>query len=329
MTITAKIIKDSVSEANVRLTTVQLRYPRFIHAELMTHRVFSRNASSSRAIPVDRLIQDIINDTAMPIHWGKNQKGMQADTECDEAVILDPEDEDGGWQREHAWEGARDAAIQYAKAYSEAGYHKQIVNRLLEPFAHINVLVTATDWSNFFALRDHEAAQPEFRLLAQRIKEAMTLSIPTLLKKDDWHLPYADRQSDIHDMMINNDDIRDAELERRGWSHIDGLIALSAARCASVSYMTVEGQPMTWDRAFVIYDKLLADAPIHASPAEHQARPDTLIDTNIYDNEGEYIGPDREWEQPELHGNFYGWVQYRKTLPNECAPREYYFGEVA
>src|SRR5208282_2522665 len=88
MTITANIIADSISSEKIRLVTIQLRYPRFIHAELMTHRVFSRNASSSRAIPVERLIEDIKRDTAMPIHWGKNQKGMQAEEECNEKLWL-------------------------------------------------------------------------------------------------------------------------------------------------------------------------------------------------------------------------------------------------
>jgi hypothetical protein len=199
MTITAKIIADSVSPQQVRLTTIQLRYPRFIHAEFMTHRVFSRNASSSRAIPVDRLIKDVMEDPAMPIYWGKNQKGMQAEQECDTPVqygIIPRSNHIGAWNEaayitnEEAWLKARDNAVGMARAFTQAGYHKQIVNRLLEPFCHINVVVTATEWSNFFALRDHEGAQPEIRELAQWMKEAMKRSTPHRLEPGDWHVPY-------------------------------------------------------------------------------------------------------------------------------------------
>jgi len=185
MTITAKIIADSVSPDGVRITTMQLRYPRFIHAEFLTHRMFSRNASSSRAIPVERLIADIEADHAMPVYWGKNQKGMQAREECDGRVKSwefgpSPSEFGGGmsWTAEEAWHFARDNAIKMARAFHEAGYHKQIVNRLLEPFSHINVLVTATDWANFYALRRHEDAQPEMKALADAMWEAQQASEP-------------------------------------------------------------------------------------------------------------------------------------------------------
>lgn len=141
MTISAIVIADTISPAGKRITTLQLRYPRMVHSEFMTHRVFSRNASSSRAIPVERLIEDVLRDTAMPIHWGKNQPGMQARKKHDAPVLLD-----GTFvSNENAWLAARDQAIEAARAFTKAGYHKQIVNRLLEPFAHINVVVTATE----------------------------------------------------------------------------------------------------------------------------------------------------------------------------------------
>ena len=79
-----KVIADSISESGKRITTFQLKYPRFIHSEVMTHRVFSRNASSSRAIPVKKMIEQVRNNPAMPIHWGANQSGMQAKNELNE-----------------------------------------------------------------------------------------------------------------------------------------------------------------------------------------------------------------------------------------------------
>lgn len=278
MTITAQVIADSIADGCPRLTTLQLRYPRFIHAEFMTHRVFSRNASSSRAIPIDRVIQDVIDDTAMPIHWGANQRGMQAGDEIDAYVILT--DQYGDWTnvktREESWISARDHAIVHAQALSVAGYHKQIVNRILEPFQHINVLVTATEWDNFFALRDHPDAQPEIQALARAMRDAMAGSEPEDLWCGDWHMPY-----------ITAPDYMGGDYT------IDGLRRISAARSASVSYKTVDGKPMTVDRALSIFDSLTGD-PLHASPFEHIARPNP-------DN-----GPGCR--------NFTGWHQWRSDL---------------
>jgi len=284
MTIVAKVIADSISPQGIRLTTLQLRYPRMIHSEFMTHRVFSRNASSSRAIPVERLIQDVLDDPAMPVFWGKNQKGMQAVEEIvgDERV-----------EREHNWLSARDAAVAWARILSARAVHKQLVNRLLEPWCHINVVVTATEWSNFFALRRHPDAQPEMRALADAMWEAREASTPQQLSDhtEDWHLPY------IGGDYLNND--------QGGWQT---MVKLSVARCARVSYLTHEGKPPNVEDDLKLYDRLVGSAPLHASPAEHQATPD-------------YFGLDRyemeRWEHEDEHGNFCGWRQYRKMLPNE------------
>jgi hypothetical protein len=244
MAVTATVIADSIADGCPRLTTLQLRYPRFIHAEVMTHRVFSRNASSSRAIPVERVIQDVIDDPAMPVHWGKNQPGMQARADLK------------GWRRiltKGTWHAARYATLGCAWVAMKAGAHKQIVNRILEPFQHINVLVTATEWDNFFALRDHPDAQPEIAKLARAMKGAMAGSEPRFLKPGSWHKPY-----------INADD----------YSNQGDMRMVSAARCASVSYKTVDGKPMSVEKALDIFNKLAGSDPIHASPFEHIARPD-------------------------------------------------------
>ncbi|MCV0350160.1 MAG: FAD-dependent thymidylate synthase [Nitratireductor sp.] len=296
MTITAKIIADSISPQGHRLTTMELRYPRFIHSEFMTHRVFSRNASSSRAIPVERMIQDVIDDTAMPIHWGKNQPGMQAAEENDEFVISHV-DEAVWVPREEVWCEARDRAIETARAFTRAGYHKQIVNRLLEPFMHINVVVTATDWDNFFTLRLHPDAQPEIHELARCMKKAMDESCPKKLHSGEWYLPYTSEE-DVQRLLGAYKDFPDVATLR-------DLKILSVARCASVSYKTVDGKPMTMERAQLIYDKLVKADVFHASPFEHQATPDES-----------YISPNgtRLWNNPGLQGNFLGWVQNRKLM---------------
>lgn len=295
MTITAKIIADSYNEDSGRITTFQLRYPRFIHAELMTHRVFSRNASSSRAIPVERLIQDIISDTAMPVHWGLNQPGMQADQETDIPLVFNADGSGAAWQcsAQEGWEEARDRAIEVARSFVAAGYHKQIVNRLLEPFSHINVVVTATNFDNFYWLRCHKDAQPEIKVLADAMLAAHKASEPEELKIGQWHLPYI-RSSERHSNPAGD--------------VIEDLIAVSLARCARVSYLTHDGRETTFAEDIALNDRLIGSVPLHASPAEHQATPDTLD-----------VGhPGMMWTSAHLSGNFdEGWIQYRKTLPNE------------
>ena len=291
MTITAKVICDSISPAGIRLTTLQLRYPKFIHGELMTHRVFSRNASSSRAIPVERLIQDVIDDPAMPVVWGKNQRGMQA------AGELDAEEKRSSLA---TWFRARDKAVEEARHLHWIGLHKQIVNRLIEPCCHINVVVTSTEWANFDALRRHADAQPEIHHLADVMHIARDASTPTLLRPGQWHLPYVVDET-LKMLAVVEDHIGPV---------IQGAIKVSVARCARVSYLTHEGKAPRIEDDIALYDRLMGSAPLHASPAEHQATPD--IEDEVLQRE--FIDC---WKHPHEHGNFVGWRQYRKMLPNE------------
>jgi thymidylate synthase ThyX len=310
MTISAEIIVDSISPENIRLTTMQLRYPRFIHSEFMTHRTFSRNASSSRAIPVERLIEDIQRDTAMPMHWGKNKPGMQADEECNAQVrhrLLNPRNYDlhDTNSRETAWIYARDLEIEAAEGYHKAGYHKQIVNRLLEPFAHINVLCSSTYWANFFHLRDDPAAMPEIQGLAVVMKEALELSKPTPLDPGMWHLPYIknkDRENLFKEASAGKPF---AGIDDSQKQYTDILIRCSVARCARVSYLTNEMKTPTVEGDLKLYDRLVGSSPLHASPAEHVATPDTL-------HYGKWM-----WAHPKEHGNYIGWRQHRKMLNGE------------
>lgn len=302
MTIEAKIIADSISPAGKRITTFQLRYPRFIHAELMTHRVFSRNASSSRAIPVERMIEDLLRDPAMPVYWGANQKGMQAAEELSSDAI---EDLKGDWLN------AMHQAIGFAQKMMERGLHKQIANRILEPWAHINVVVTATDYENFYALRRHSDAQPEIKVLADCMWLAQNQSTPRLLQPGQWHLPYVstvDFQQAYDQNFIDETDnphTLDAMTQQN-------LIKVSVARCARVSYLTHDGRETTIEEDLALYDRLVGGIPLHASPAEHQATPDEKW-TDSFDHAG-------NWKHPEEHGNFTGWRQYRKMLPGEFTP---------
>ncbi len=278
-TISAQVIEASECRGRKPIYTVLARYPRFIHAELMTHRAFSRNAGSSRAIPVDRLIQDVENDPAVPLFWGRNQPGMQAGDECDTLVRFRHDKV----PREAAWLRARDTAVQAAKQFADAGYHKQICNRLLEPFAHINVLITSTEWNNFFALRDHSDAEPHIRLLAQRIREAIWCAPRMQIDRAGWHMPFID----------NNDETSEFSISQ--------LLDISAARCARTSYLTHDGKYPDAQKDLALAAKLKSSIPIHASPFEHQARPMGLF----------------EWGR---QGNLVGWVQHRKLIENESVP---------
>jgi hypothetical protein len=289
MTISAKIIKDSISEVGARITTLQLMYPRFIHAEMLTHRVFSRNASSSRAIPVKKMIEMVRSEPAMPIHWGANQPGMQAS----EQLVGERLD-----VAKSAWMMAAKAAADIAETMMETGLHKQVANRILEPFQHIHVIVTATEWHNFFALRAHPDAQPEIQALAVAIREAMDASVPKLLHEGEWHLPYVTDEDFLAiEQHIGN------PLNRNGV--VEMAKKVSAARCARVSYLMHDGSKPSIEKDLELYERLVGGEPIHASPVEHQATPD------FHNWEG--------WENPHLHGNFVGWIQYRKEIESSFA----------
>lgn len=305
MTITAQIIADSISPEGIRLTTMQLRYPRFIHAEFMTHRMFSRNASSSRAIPVKKMIEDLRRDPAMPVYWGSNQKGMQAGSE------LKGNDLDA--VRTH-WLDQMETSINTAFEMVDRGLHKQIANRILEPWAHINVVVTATDWDNFFALRRHADAQPEIKALADAMWEVMEFSQPAKLQPGEWHLPYINKQTrdqcigysfemddETYAFNFGNTNTRIVELET--------MKKVSVARCARVSYLTHDGRKATIEEDLALYERLVGAHPMHASPAEHQATP---AGYRFVDNIDAVC-----WQREYEHGNFRGWIQYRKTLPGE------------
>jgi hypothetical protein len=318
MTIEAKIIADSINSAGIRLTTMQLRYPRFIHAEELTHRILetqpeliiyeaipdgfmydpnlSRNASSSRAIPVNRMIEDLRRDPAMPIYWGGHQAGMQAAEELTGAALQ---------LVQSAWIGAMEDAIGWAEKMVAAGLHKQIANRILEPWAHINVVVTATDWENFFTLRRHKDAQPEIKLLADRMFEAMEASVPDLLYPGQWHLPYVDDATWSSLVTGEQDDI--LELAKK----------VSVARCARVSYLTHDGRQTTVEEDILLFDRLVGAQPLHASPAEHQATPLICHGTFPHSITNE---PVPVFQAEHLQGNLRGWGQLRKMLPGEFVP---------
>jgi len=266
MTITAKVVEDSISGAGARIVTLQLEYPRFIHAEFMTHRAFSKSASSSRAEPVAKRIANINLNPAQPIEWGVNKPGMQA------TEILTPED---AALAQVYWLSAKDAAVAWAEQLLKLNVHKQVVNRILEPFTHISVVCTATDWDNFFELRIHPDAQPEMRELAEKMYSAIYSHNPQELGVCEWHLPYVQ------------------PLERSGYT-MDTCLQLSTARCARVSYLTHDNKTPEITADMNLYTRLVGSRPRHSSPCEHQATPN--VDPEMYSR------------------NFKGWIQHRELI---------------
>lgn len=242
MSYDVKILADSVSETGARLTTMEVTLPRIVLAEFNTHRMLSRNSASSRAIPVERQIDRVLGDTFAPISWGRNGRGMQA------REVLDELDRQSA---QRLWLEARDRAVDSAFKLIGLGVHKQIVNRLLEPFMWHTIIVSATEWANFFALRCHPDAQPEIRRAAELMREARDASIPCPLASDHWHLP-----------LFNLEDFPGRTP--------DECCRISIGRCARVSYLTHDGRRDP-KADIALCERLQASG--HMSPFEHVARP--------------------------------------------------------
>jgi len=278
--IQAKIIADSISENDNRITTVQVKFHRYILAEFNTHRKFSRNFSSSRAIPTSKLLEQVITNPALPVYWGKNKSGMQA---IEEISISDQEK-----ATMYLQSAAIDAA-NVAKKLSDMGVHKQIVNRVLEPYLFVEGIVTSTEWNNFFELRCHKDAQPEIQEVANKIKIAINNSTPIKLNNDQWHLPYI--KDEDYKLITEYPDIKFI------------LQKISAARCCRVSYLLHDGTNPNVTDDLSLFNRLAGSVPKHHSLLEHQALPDEFDD---------FIVAGRVYHNPEYHGNFDGFIQFRK-----------------
>lgn len=245
--IKATIIADSISaHTNQRITTFELEYHRYIHGELMTHRQFSRNASSSRAIPIDKMIEQVENNPAYPIHWGANQSGMQADKQIVETG-----------RAKQVWEIAKEDAIYHAKKLQALGLHKQVVNRVLEPFQMMKTLVTATNYDNFFNLRCHKDAQPEIKQLADLMYQALQESKPEVLRQGEWHTPYVYHTRNEQDVLMYYVLGRDGEVQ---YLTVEEAIKISCSCSAQVSYRKND---TSIEKALAIYDRLVGSEPKH------------------------------------------------------------------
>lgn len=281
--ISAKVIADSYfNSPESRIVTFELEFPRYILAEFNTHRAFSRNASSSRAIPTKRAIE-AAERIVLPVRFGMNKPGMQADKK----------DLEGENYRKalSLWSQLAEYTKVISAQLSELGLHKQWASRPLEWFSTIRVVMTSTlpGLENFFLLRDHPEAQDEICYLAQAIKDAMNSSTPIKKSRGEWHLPY----------------ITDEDLAKLG---LENALKVSCARCARTSYKTHHGTTSTLEDDVLLFNKLVhnlnnPEDPFHASPTEHQATPSLL-----------------SYKADILTGNFIGWEQYRKRLELKIIP---------
>lgn len=307
MNITAKIIQRSLHYSTLRaVTTWELEYPRYIHAEFMTHRMFSRNAASSRAIPVTKMIEQLYESDVGFVHYGKNQPGMQAKEELPAGVIL---------QIKGLWNEARDFAVAVARNMDSYGCHKQLTNRVLEPFTMMKVVMTTTEDANWFWLRDHEDAQPEIAALAAEMQKALdSWDRDVVLMPGDWHVPYVYRVWDMEDHLLRYY-VGSTEID------VDTARKVSASCCAQVSYRKSDD---SIEKAEKVFDRLINSEPVHASPVEHQATP---IDYEVCLPEG--VPHDIIWLREQgitaYHmdgslgsGNFKDFIQFRQLIPNSA-----------
>lgn len=273
---TAKIIADTVNPdvPESRITTFEVYAPRYLLAEVNTHGVIAKSAASSRAIPVKKRIEMVRNEPWVPDVFGKNRPGMQSVEALDDAAQV---------EARKIWNFAIQDAIKHAEALKETDVHKQFANRVLEPYTYYSGVMTGTEWDNFWWLRISEDADPGFKVLATKMKEAYDASKPVERRH---HLPY----------------ITDEEL---GWKDINALMLVSSARCARVSYVSLEtGKLSTFEEDLALVEKLTKPTGAHLSPFDHAATADQI-------ENGKF------WRYPQLHRRFWGWIPYRHNLEEQ------------
>jgi len=303
--ISAQLLAHSISEQGIPIYGFLLDYPRFIHSEVMTHKMLVKNAASSRAIPMKAIREQIRANTARPVHWGQNQSGMQAKEELPEAAQ----------QKARAlWDAARDSALHFSERMEECGLHKQATNRTTEPYQMMRTVLSGTDIKNLIWLRHHPDAQPEFYHLVDMIIKCINNSTPQLLNPGEWHLPFVETVRLDSGVLI----YRDAAGEQ---IDVSDALRISSSCCAQASYRKSDD---SLDKANSVFSRLIESEPVHASPTEHQATPmrplswwgRTFIRPSTWEAGVTHIDRDKQlWS-----AGFRGWIQHRKLIPNESRP---------
>lgn len=286
-------------------------YENFIADGIVVHN--SRNASSSRAIPVNKILEQVRENPAMPVKFGKNKSGMQDDGEHDAKIQVEfwsDYDDDmvtDYYGIEEFWEMSAESASRFAEAIADVGYHKQIANRLLEPYQYMNTIVSMTDIDNFWHLRLHSDADPTFVELASCMKEAYDNSTPTLVRDGDYHLPFIEKKFDMDGVLHYY--ANEVEVD------LNTAIKVSISICCQVSYRLAD---FSIEKAIKIWDMLVTMNPVHASPLEHVAKPFSVTEWEARDKIQGMIEDNNIIGVNAMYcGNFNGWEQYRKTVLNE------------
>jgi thymidylate synthase ThyX len=341
--ISAKIIADSINKRGDRITTFLLTYPRIIHAEVMTHRMFSKNSSSSRAIPFEKMLEEVTNNPFIPIAFQKTHKGMQGNEYFD--------DYESHKQMETIWLKGRDKSIEQAKNLNSEGVTKQLCNRLLEPYLYHTILLTGTDFNNFFDLRcpkyeildgygqmnyykskneiiktypyshfesksvkwlniNKSQAEIHIQDLSEKMYDCYNENIPTQLQEGEWHIPFNDKMNDCKIISMfdnyNTMDEGDEQLNKL----LEYKIKISTARCARLSYMTFDNE-IDYEKDLELHNRLLESR--HYSPFEHCSKTMTEEEYNKFSKK--YI--DKNGIETEEFGwcrNFKGFIQYRHLI---------------
>lgn len=306
MAYSAKVLADSMSPDGFRLTSFEVTMPRIVLAELNTHRALSRNSASSRAIPVEKMLKKVEEDPFLPVYWGKNERGMSASEEFTGEATKELED---------LWTTCAKTSMWTAKELMLKGVHKQITNRLLEPWLWHTIIITASELTNFFNLRRDKNAQPEIRKGADLLWAAFDSSVPDDVGYGQWHLP-----------LVRGVDL--PQLLDEGYTAVE-IAQISCGRCARVSYLTHDGKRDPKADIAMSKERLVPSG--HMSPLEHGCRPMSSYELEIFTQkpykvvnvDGSFVlEEDFEGKPRHFLGNIEGWVQMRKLIPGEAVFRQ-------
>jgi len=321
--ISARIVAKSQSGySGTIITTFEYEAPKCILAQLNMHNMLVKNAQSSRAVPVKKVLEQILNNPVTPVHWGSNKAGMVAGEEIDVPVTF--EDLDGhlhSHDRDDAWEYTAHTVASLQGAWEEAGYHKQIVNRIGEAFTMVKGVITGTEIDNFFHLRYHPHADPYIYELAKCMWEAYELAETEVLYEGEWHTPYVE-----HNRLLKDGSLSYGYSEYNehnnvpSWTPIslEQALKASSAACGQVSYRKLDLSGETVER---VWNNLMGGDIIHASVTGHQASPMRCYYGNTQNERHPIV-----WNVGVTHmdseadfwsAQFKHWIMHRKIIPNE------------
>jgi hypothetical protein len=300
----AEVVKHSVSPDGKEIITFSLKYGLIIHAEVLRHKLLNHSVKSNRAIPCKNIRREVLDDPYVPVHFGSNQPGMVADKEHPFQKLV-----------RNTWKAARYPAVGVHWFLDKIGVHKEVCNRLLNPWQWVRETLTGTELDNFYNLRLHRDAQKDVYVLAKAMYQAQEKSSPELLQAGEWHVPYVGTYREGGKLVYadtNGDRISSEE-----------AIKCSAARCARSSYDKHDGTSTNLKNDLKLYQRLIDSDPAHASPCEHIGTPMEYPEIEMDQGIEYYDDTNVGWSHVDKEGffwsgNFKGWIQYRKLLNNEA-----------